>query len=268
MHDTMEHRRLQRKRPRERAGRALLLLTSFLVGEARQMHHVQQATTTPAFLTGPSASTCGRKNPCTHDRRMQVFAGNNWKDNENAEGAKNKGLEPIVEKLLSPFAVMLAGIGASEEEELRRDIAAAEARLKTKKAEMERVESQARLAGAGFAATLVVGALISFGDSMANVPAETGGVVKTGGAGASAKKGFFRTEKKAKPESRFSFFSAPATVIVSGAIGVVGANILLRSKEDLGEGFAEAQHEFDEALATSRGVDSNTSSNNSISTAT
>lgn len=251
----MEHCRLRRKRPREGAGRKLLLLTSFLVGKACR---VQTAT---AF----SAATCAilAKNTCKHTgiRRIHVFAGKNFNDEENVKRSdKSKGLEPIVEKLLSPFAVIIAGIGTSEEEELRRDIAAAEARLKIKKAEMKRMESQARLLGTGFAATFVAVALLSFIDSTMSAPTERGAMVR-GDSGTTTNKGVFRMDKKANSQDKSSQFSVPAAAIFSGAIGAVGANVLLRAKVSL-----EAQPELDEAFAISD-VDSNGSSNNSLSTA-
>lgn len=242
----MEHYRLRRKRPRERAGRKLLLLTSFLVGEA---------CSATAFLTTPSAATRAilAKNTRKHThsiRRIHVFANKNLNDEENAKRSdKTKGLEPIVEKLLSPFAFILAGIGTSEEEELRRDIAAVEARLKVKKAEMERMESQARLLGAGFAATLVAVALLSFIDTTMSSPKERGAMVR-GDSGTITKKG------KVNSKETSSQFSAPAAAILSGAIGVVGANILLQSRVS-----SQAQPELDEALAISN-ADSNASSKN------
>ena len=161
---------------------------------------------------------------------------------------------------MSPFAVILAGIGTSEEEELRRDIAATEARLKVKKAEMERMESQARLLGAGFAATLVAVALLSFIDLTMSAPKERGAMVR-GDSGTTTKKGVLRIDKKVNSQEKSSQFSTPAAAILSGAIGVVGANILLQTKVS-----SEAQPELDEALAISN-VDSISSSNNFIQTA-
>ena len=260
MYKTMEHCRLHRKRPRERAGRKLLLLTSFLVGEA---------CAATAFLTNPSgaASAATRatlaKNTCKHTstRRTHVFADRNLNDEDDAKRSdKTKGLEPIVEKLLSPFAMILARIGTSEEEELRRDIAAAEARLKVKKAEMERMESQGRLLGAGVAATLGAVALLSFVDSTMSAPTERGAMAR-GDSGTTTKKGVFRMDKKTNSRDKSSQFSAPVSAIISGAIGVVGANILLRSKVS-----SEAQPELDEVLAISN-IDSDASSNNFIPTA-
>ena len=250
MHDTMtEHRRLW---PRESAGRKVLLLASFLVGEA-----CRGQTTATAFLTNPSAATCAilAKRTYAHCRRMHVLADKKLNDEGNSKRSdKTKGLDPIVEKLLSPFAVVLAGIGTSEEEELRRDIAAAEARLKVKKAEMERMESQARLLGTGFTAVLVAAALISFLGSTMSAPTERSTMVRSDMGTTTTKKGVFRMDKKDNSQDKSPQFPTPVAAILSGTIGVVGANVLLRSKVS-----SEAQR--DVALAI-RNVDSISFSNN------
>ena len=247
----MEHRRL---RPRERAGRKLLLLaSSFLAVEA-----CRGQTTATAFLTNPSAATCAilAKKTYAHCRRMHV-ADKKLNDEGNSKRSdKTKGLDPIVEKLLSPFAVVLAGIGTSEEEELRRDIAAAEARLKVKKAEMERMESQARLLGTGFTAVLVAAALISFLGSTMSAPTERSTMVRSDTGTTTTKKGVFRMDKKDNSQDKSPQFPTPVAAILSGTIGVVGANVLLRSKVS-----SEAQRDVDEALAI-RNVDSISFSNN------
>ena len=220
--------------------------------------------TNPAGAAPAATRAILAKNTCKHSstRRIHVFADRNLNDEDNAKrSGKSKGLEPIVEKLLSPFAMILARIGTSEEEKLRRDIAAAEARLKLKKAEMEQMESQGRLLGAGFAATLGVVALLSFVDSTMSAPTERGDMVPVrSDAGTTTKKGVFRMDKTTNSRDKSSQFSAPASAILSGAIGVVGANILLRSKVS-----SEAQPELDEALAISN-IDSNDSSKTFIPT--
>jgi len=213
-------------------GRKLLLLTSFLGAFVCQQEVAAFFPTSNPFPTtsfGQKNTSIGRI-PTTGTHRSSTSSTRRRRRLMYLSANKNLKDSGIVENLLRPFAAVLAKIGTSEEEALRRDIAAAEARLKVKRAEMEQIESQARVLGALLLVSLVSVALISFGASIANtLPTEWGGAVRTG-AGTSTKKGVFRMDKKDKASS----FSVPAAALLSGAIGAVGANILVRCKVEEG----------------------------------